>query len=289
MLSRSRWLLVAAALALAACGTGGGGGVLSVAFTSPTLSPGVPLSGVVNLGVSASGATQVEFWIDGVLKHTDSSAPFSFSWDTTTSPNGPVSVVARASGGGGTGQATITPQVLNKYLVVRDDSSWGANPDEAILTANQIPFDVIASSALATTDLSPYRMVVLPGDQPSSYYTNVNASLTALTNYVSAGHVLLYVMAAAENEPAGWTAPGGAVRSALDLATSNVVLATGHLLVRGVSSPFSGNYASHGHFTTVPAGAVLVTGVADATKPTLITYQGGTGRVIALSWPQVGS
>ena len=56
----------------------------TVSITSP--SAGSTVSGTMTMSASASdnvGVTRVEFFIDSVLKATDTSSPYSFSWDTT--------------------------------------------------------------------------------------------------------------------------------------------------------------------------------------------------------------
>ncbi|TFG30914.1 hypothetical protein EU528_07590, partial [Candidatus Thorarchaeota archaeon] len=52
---------------------------------------GDKLSGIVDVQVSATddeGIDEVKFYVDGVLKHTDDTFPFSWSWDTQTSSDG---------------------------------------------------------------------------------------------------------------------------------------------------------------------------------------------------------
>lgn len=98
------------------------GGVVSpdttpptVAFTSPA--NGATVSGTVPLTVSAAddvGVTQVVFKLDGVTLNTDSSAPFSFSWDSTTATNATHTLTATASdAAGNTATATISVIVNN--------------------------------------------------------------------------------------------------------------------------------------------------------------------------------
>ncbi|MBW1676218.1 MAG: S8 family serine peptidase [Deltaproteobacteria bacterium] len=68
----------------------------TVAITSPA--PG-SVSGVVPIDVSATddvGVTRVELYIDGELVGTETSEPFGFSWDSTTVPDGTVTLVAYA-------------------------------------------------------------------------------------------------------------------------------------------------------------------------------------------------
>ncbi len=114
--------------------TGGGGGDTTpptTSITSPT--NGATVSGTVNVTASASdnvGVTNVEFYIDSVLKGNDTTSPYSFSWDTTTYTNGSHSIFSRAydaalnvgqsttinvtvnNGGGGGGQTAVFDPVL---------------------------------------------------------------------------------------------------------------------------------------------------------------------------------
>ncbi|AND70020.1 hypothetical protein ATSB10_25660 [Dyella thiooxydans] len=68
--------------------------------TPPTVSAAESgSSGTVTLSASASdnvGVTRVEFYVDGTLKATDTSAPYSASLDSTTLANGSHSLVAKA-------------------------------------------------------------------------------------------------------------------------------------------------------------------------------------------------
>ena len=79
--------------------SGGGGDV-----TPPTTSITAPLngatvSGTTSVTASASdnvGVTKVEFYLDGVLKSTDTTSPYAWSWNTTTATNGSHSLTSKA-------------------------------------------------------------------------------------------------------------------------------------------------------------------------------------------------
>jgi hypothetical protein len=59
----------------------------SVTITNP--SNGATVSGTVNITTSTTGAIdEVRFYIDGSLKYTDTTSPYSWSWDTTTYSEG---------------------------------------------------------------------------------------------------------------------------------------------------------------------------------------------------------
>jgi hypothetical protein len=93
-------LLVANGIAWIANGTGGGGGDT----TAPTVSITAPLNGAtvvgtVSINATASdnvGVTKVEFYVDGALKSTDMTSPYSYSWDSTSVANGSHALTAKA-------------------------------------------------------------------------------------------------------------------------------------------------------------------------------------------------
>jgi hypothetical protein len=92
-------LLVANGIAWIANGTGGGGDT-----TAPTVSITAPLNGAtvagtVSINATASdnvGVTKVEFYVDGALKSTDMTSPYSYSWDSTSVANGSHALTAKA-------------------------------------------------------------------------------------------------------------------------------------------------------------------------------------------------
>jgi hypothetical protein len=69
----------------------------AVSITSPA--GGASLSGTATISASASdnvGVTRVEFFVDGVLLASDTSSPYSASWNTTTTSNASHSLMTRA-------------------------------------------------------------------------------------------------------------------------------------------------------------------------------------------------
>ncbi len=78
----------------------GGGGDITPPTTSITAPlAGATVSGTTSVTASASdnvGVTKVEFYLDGVLKSTDTTSPYSWSWDTTTATNGSHSLTSKA-------------------------------------------------------------------------------------------------------------------------------------------------------------------------------------------------
>lgn len=104
----------------AAMNTTGTGGTVVADTQAPAASIAAPLansavSGLVTVNVNASdnvGVTKVEFWANGKLVATDTSAPFGFSWDSNTAANGNANLEARAYDAAGnlgsSGVVTVT-------------------------------------------------------------------------------------------------------------------------------------------------------------------------------------
>ena len=112
-------LIYANAVAWLANGSGGGGGDTTAPTTSITApTSGATVSGTVSVTASASdnvGVTQVEFYLDGALRTTDTASPYSWSWDTTAFANSSHSLVTKAydaAGNVGT-SSTVTVTVNN--------------------------------------------------------------------------------------------------------------------------------------------------------------------------------
>src|SRR4051794_6387352 len=94
-------LLIANGVSYIANGSGGGGGGDATAPTVSITSPanGSTVSGTVTIAASASdnvGVAKVEFYVDGAIRTTDTTSPYSYSWNTTTFANSSHTLVAKA-------------------------------------------------------------------------------------------------------------------------------------------------------------------------------------------------
>ena len=79
--------------------TGGGGDTTPPTTSITAPAGGATVSGTTTVTASASdnvGVTKVEFYVDGVLKSTDTTSPYSWAWDTTTATNGSHSLTSKA-------------------------------------------------------------------------------------------------------------------------------------------------------------------------------------------------
>jgi len=86
----------------------------SVGFVSPI---NATVSGITTLQTQASdnvGVSHVDYYVDGTLVNSSSVAPYSYSWNTTSVPNGSHSLVAKAyDAAGNVGSATMAIMVSN--------------------------------------------------------------------------------------------------------------------------------------------------------------------------------
>src|SRR6266542_3146977 len=117
---------------------GGGGGDTTAPTTSITApANGATVSGTTTVSATASdnvGVTKVEFYLDGALKSTDTTSPYSWSWGTTGSANGTHSLTSKAYDAAlNVGiSATVNVTVSNGAPV--DVSGWTLTQANATLT-----------------------------------------------------------------------------------------------------------------------------------------------------------
>lgn len=102
----------------------------SVTITNPT--GGSTVFGSIDVDASATddvGVVRVEFFVDGSLVNTDTTAPFGFVLDTTSLTDGSHTILARAfDGEGKTGTDTITVNVNNTNPPLQSPTSKIQDP-----------------------------------------------------------------------------------------------------------------------------------------------------------------
>jgi hypothetical protein len=116
--------------------TGGGGGDTTAPTTSLTApAAGATVSGTTTISASASdnvGVSKVEFYVDSALKGTDTSSPYSYSWDTTAYSNGAHTLYTKAYDAAGNVGTSSSRSVTVSNSVPSDDGG----PLTAGTTAN---------------------------------------------------------------------------------------------------------------------------------------------------------
>lgn len=112
----------------------------SVSISNPAA--GATVSGSIEISATATdnvGVTRVEFFVDGTLRNTDSSAPFSFSFATSSLTNGTHSVTAKAyDAAGNVGNASARSFTVSNTSYRSED----INQDGKV---NLLDFSLLAS------------------------------------------------------------------------------------------------------------------------------------------------
>jgi beta-lactamase superfamily II metal-dependent hydrolase len=166
--------------------------------TAPTTSiaspaNGATVSGTTNVTANASddrGVVKVEFYLDGTLQATDTSSPYSWSWNTTTSSNGAHSLTSKAydaAGNSGTSAAVsvtvnntadVTPPTAPSTLVATAGRgqiklSWNASTDNVGVAGYDVWRSTSATgtfSLIANTTSLTYTDAGLTRGQTFYYY-----------------------------------------------------------------------------------------------------------------------
>jgi Bacterial Ig domain len=96
----------------------------TVSITSPTAGN---VSGVVTISASANdnvGVARVDFYIKGALVGSDSTAPYQYSWNTTSVSNGAASIYAKAfDAAGNSAQSTSVSVTVNNVVAPPPDTT----------------------------------------------------------------------------------------------------------------------------------------------------------------------
>lgn len=142
----------------------------SVAIVAPLASSTV--SGLVPVSVNATdavGVTRVELRVNGALVASDTSAPYSFSWDSTKLANGMASVVATAydAAGNGGSSAAVAVNVANAATVAPPPPAGDTiapvvaigNPRQGARVSGSVKVTVSASDNSGSAGLSQTLLI----------------------------------------------------------------------------------------------------------------------------------
>jgi len=171
----------------------------TTSITSPA--NGATVSGTVTVSASASdnvGVSRVEFYVDGGLIGTDTSSPYSISWNTATATNGGHGLQSRAfDAAGNTGSsATVSVTVSNATgggeLIVNGGfegsaASWTLSGD-AYWSAGGNHHSGTGYTVLGFYDFasgSEYQTVSIPASHPANltFWLNITTSEGLTTAY----------------------------------------------------------------------------------------------------------
>lgn len=159
----------------------------TVSVTSPTA--GATLVGTATMSATASdnvGVTKVEFYVDGALKATDTSSPFTSSLDTTTLTNASHSFTAKAfdAANNNTTSTAVSATVNNPVTPPPDTtlpSVSVSNPTAGSTVTGSISFSATATDNVGVTKVDfIVDGTVVNSDTSAPYDYTLNT--TSLTN-----------------------------------------------------------------------------------------------------------
>lgn len=169
--------------------------VPTVAVSSPV--NGATVTGTVSMAATASdnvGVSKVEFYVNNVLKGSDTASPYAYSWDTTSAANGSYTLTAKAyDAAGNVGQSSSVTVSVNNVTTPPAGSNtaifgnaFGANfPNTVEDTFLNINNDVNATGVSLSTytwpAATPANAVVMKWDVSA---LPANAQIQSATLYL---------------------------------------------------------------------------------------------------------
>lgn len=155
--------------------------------TSPTVSITSPGAGstaslLSTVSVSASdnvGVTRVEYYLNGTLQGTSTTAPYSFSWNTLGNPNGSYTLTAKAyDAAGNVGQsAGVAVTVFNDTTA---PTVAIASPGTGSTLSQTATVQVSASDNVGVTKVEYYLNGILQGTATAAPYSFTWNTLSAV-------------------------------------------------------------------------------------------------------------
>jgi hypothetical protein len=153
----------------------------TVSVTSP--SSGSTVSGTVTVTASASantGVSKVEFYVNSVLQATDTSSPYSFSWNTAALANGSCILSAKAyDAAGNAGTSTNVTVTVNNDKTVPTVSLTA--PTSGATVSGTVAVTASASDNVGVSKVEFYVNSILQTTVTGALYT-FNWNTTAVAN-----------------------------------------------------------------------------------------------------------
>lgn len=145
---------------------------------------GTDVSRMAPYTIPTAGISKVDYYVDGVLKGSATASPFTFSWDTTTSPNGSRVLIAKAYdlAGNHSNSPTVTVTVNNTVTTTGDTTAPVAAITSPLSSATVSGTTTIAATAtdnVAVTKVEFYVDSVLKSTSTVAPYTATWDTTTA--------------------------------------------------------------------------------------------------------------
>jgi len=205
---------------------------------------------------------------------------------------------AQSFGGGRVALGSVTSGAAAgsvKMAIVQDQAPWGTSSNETLASQLGYTYTVLPSSALATTNLSVYNIVLLAGEQSAATYSVVQSNITRIESYVAAGGIWIVDYAAffSDNAYNYDVLPGAAGVTFSQVGGTDInVLAASSLLVNGPGGTITnttldnGSSSDHGYTTSpLPTGSTAILSTANASQVVAFDYPYSAGHVIVHTVP----
>lgn len=142
----------------------------TIAVTNPSngATVGGPVNIRANVTYSTSPISKVEFFVDGVLRGTDTSTPFSINWDSLNVSNGTRTLTAKATDT--FNHSAVSPPIT---VTVQNLTTSLTSPASGSVLSGQVELTAIAPSATAVTKVEFYDGATLIATDTSTPYSVV--------------------------------------------------------------------------------------------------------------------
>ncbi|WP_415880087.1 S8 family serine peptidase [Methylomonas sp. TEB] len=162
----------------------------TAAISSPTA--GAVVSGLTSVAVNANdnvAVSQVSFYAGGKLVGTDGTAPYTFSWDSTTVANGNINLTAVATDSSGNqgSSSAVTVSVQNQTTVSTTDQAAPTVTISNPINGAKLSGSVVSISAAANDDVAVAKVQLYIDNKLVSSTTNKTLSYSWNVKKVAAG------------------------------------------------------------------------------------------------------
>ncbi len=225
----------------------------TVSLTSPA--PGAVLAGVATLTATATdnvGVTRVEFYRGTTLLGSDTTAPYSYAWNTLTVANGAYSLQARAyDAAGRMGTSTSVSVTVNNDTTAPSVSL--TSPTSGATVTGLVTLTATATDNVAVARVDFYRDAVLLGTDTTAPY-----SYAWTTTTVANGG---YALSARAFDAAGNQGTSASVPVTVNNPVINVLVTASGTQVFTMPGNTPGNYVGGALELHATGGAAILTGI----------------------------
>lgn len=250
----------------------------TVSLTAPAA--GATVSGNTTLSATATDDTavnKVDFIVDGAVVNTDTTAPYSYTWDSTTVANGTRSISAKAYDAASNNTSTNPINVTVNNIA--------PTPDLVVTAISWTPTSPAAgNSIIFSATIKNQGAVATPAGAVHSVQFSVDGTAVSLSNNSTASLAAGASRTQTANAPAAWNAVGGThtVTAYVDNSglisetnESNNTLATSISIANPDTTPPTVSITSPANNATVSGTASLTATASDNIGVSRVDFYNG--------------